>query len=185
MKKVICKQCGSEDILITEQLNPNDDASIRHYFTDAYDNDEGLCFCNGCCEKQEFQVIDTDEEKPDPWRCEECGSLDVQQQGWIDIHTGKVVNYNSCDRGDYWCEHCEEHNYPVRESYLMEETVEDWFANHLRPDDDEVISGLERDDYVSDEEYAAACKEMWDDKTNQEKIDIWHELTRDKSNDSE
>ena len=57
MKKVVCKICGSEDILITEQLNPNDDISIREYFTDGYESDGGLCFCNTCSEGREFEVI--------------------------------------------------------------------------------------------------------------------------------
>jgi hypothetical protein len=175
MKKVICKQCGSEDILITEQLNPNDDTSIRGYFADAYGQDGGQCFCDACLDHQEFEVVDSPDEEPDPWRCAECGSLDVE------------FTDSGCmgDRNAYWCHNCEEHTHQVLESELMKETVEDWFANHLQPDDDEVISGLKRGDYASDEEYVAACKEMWDAKTNQEKIDIWHELTRDKSNDSE
>jgi len=119
---------------------------------------------------------------PDQWRCESCGSLDVQQQGWIDPNTGKVVTYNDCDRGDLWCERCEEHNNLIMESELMKR-IDEWFANQLLPDDDEVISGLNRDDYASDEEYDAARKEHWNARSNDEKIQIWHELTRDKSND--
>jgi hypothetical protein len=163
-------------------LNPNDDNTIRQYFTDAYASDGGTCYCCVCGEVQEFQVLDVTDEKTDPWRCEVCGSSDVQQQAWVNPTTGKVVSYNDCDRGDYWCEHCEEHEHIVRESELMD-TIEDWFANHLLPDDDEVISGLNSDDYASEEEYAAACKELWNACDNESKIHIWHELTRDKSND--
>ncbi len=55
--KIVCKECHTEDILITEQLNPNDDNTIREYFTDAYRSDGGLCFCNACQEHQEFEVV--------------------------------------------------------------------------------------------------------------------------------
>jgi hypothetical protein len=183
MKSAVCKGCGSDNFLITELLNPNDDNTIREYFTDAYASDGGTCFCRGCVEVQEFEVIDIHDDKSDPWRCENCGSLDVQAQGWIKPDTGKVISYNDCDRSDYWCKHCVDHHYIVRESELMEKTVEDWFANHLRPDDDEVISGLKRDDYASDEEFETTCREKWNAHSNEEKISIWHELTRDKSND--
>lgn len=63
------------------------------------------------------------------------------------------------------------------------ERIDEWFAGDLRPDDDEVISGLNRADYASDEEFDEACKEAWNARSNEEKINIWHELTRDKSND--
>ncbi len=119
----------------------------------------------------------------DPWRCEECGSLDVQQRAWVDINDGENINYDDCDRNDYYCHGCSRHNYLVQESDLMK-TIEDWFAGHLQPDDDEVISGLKRDDFASDEEYAAACKAQWDARDVESKIHVWHELTRDKSDES-
>ena len=56
-KKVVRKTCGSDDLLIVEQLNPNDDNTIRKYFTDAYLSDGGTCFCCGCGDIQEFEVV--------------------------------------------------------------------------------------------------------------------------------
>ncbi len=110
-------------------------------------------------------------EKEDPWRCSECGSLDVE---YTDTGSG--------DRNDFWCHNCMEHSWQVKESELMKD-IEDWFANHLSPDDDEVISGLSSDEFSTQEEHDAACKEIWDARDNESKIHIWHELTRDKSND--
>lgn len=119
----------------------------------------------------------------DPWRCEGCGSQNVQQRSWTNPNNDDLLHYDDCDRDDYWCEDCEEHEYFVRESELMKD-IEDWFANHLCPDDIEVITGLERDDFASDGEFDAACKEKWDALGVEGKINAWREQTRDKSMDS-
>ncbi len=178
MKKIVCEKCGSDEILITEQLNPNDDTAIRRYFADAYAMDGGLCFCDSCMEQQRFHVVDIPDVTPaNPWRCERCGSSDVQQQAWVRPDTGEVVSFNDCDRGDYWCEPCGEHPRLVRESELMA-TIEKWFAGDLRPNDDEVISGLNRNDFTTDEAFETACKEKWDARDTESKIGIWRELTR-------
>lgn len=182
MKKVLCTKCGSDNLMIVEQLNPNDDITIRQYFTDAYASDGGLCHCEECNEQVEFKVMETSNKQADPWRCEGCGSLNVQQRSWTNPNNDEFLHYDDCDRDDYWCEDCEEHEYFVRESELMAD-IEEWFANHLRPDDIEVITGLNRDYFASDEKYVAACKTKWDALDVEGKIYIWHELTRDKSND--
>ncbi len=122
-------------------------------------------------------------EKADPWRCAECGSPDVQQQGWVRSNTGEVVSFNDCDSGDYLCDYCGDHRHIICESELTE-NIERWFAGELRADDDEVISGLDRNAFASDETFSAACREKWDALGIEEKIRIWHESTRDKSNDS-
>jgi hypothetical protein len=185
MKKLVCEKCGSDDLLITERLNPNDDNTIREYFTDAYASDGGTCYCCVCEEVQEFKVLDTDvpDEKSDPWRCAVCGSLDVEVRVWVGSNTGEITDEENVERNDRYCNYCEANTRQVQQSELMEE-IEDWFANHLRPDDDEVISGLESDDFATVEEFEAACKVEWNARGVEEKIHIWHELTRDKSNDN-
>ena len=120
----------------------------------------------------------------DPWRCEVCGSSDVQQQAWVDPSTGRVVSYNDCDRGDYWCEHCEEHEHLVRESELMKDIEEWWKQTDFETM--EVITGLQQNDFDPADGFQAfvdACEEKWNTLSVEEKIHIWHESTRDKSND--
>ncbi len=212
MKKVVCNKCGSGDVTVTVTVNPNDTAAIRDYcHRDGTIVEDG--WCNGCGDYVELETVGEESPPPpaipvpsptppptpappappplpppalppvDPWRCEECGSKDVQQRAWVDINDGENINYDDCDRNDYYCNGCSRHNYLVQESELMK-TIEDWFADHLRPDDDKVISGLRRDDFASDEEYAAACKAQWDARDVESKIHVWHELTRDKSDES-
>jgi hypothetical protein len=121
----------------------------------------------------------------DPWRCEVCGSLEVQQQGWVDPTTGKVVSYNDCDRGDYWCDHCCEHNYIVRESELMKDIEEWWQQTDFETM--EIITGLQEDDYDpadGSQAFVDACEQKWNALGVEEKIHIWYESTRDKSEDN-
>ncbi len=117
------------------------------------------------------------------WRCESCGSLNVQQRAWVNVNTTEVESFIDGGRSDYYCEGCEEHNRLVRESELIA-TIEKWFTGDLLPDDDEVISGLNRNDFATDEHFETACKEKWDARDVESKIGIWRELTRDKSNES-
>ena len=117
----------------------------------------------------------------DPWRCERCGSKEVEVKVWVDANTGNITDEGNIERNDRYCRDCDENTGQVRESELLE-TIEKWFANDLQPDDDEVISGLNRNDFTTDEAFETACKEKWDVRDVESKIGIWRELTRDKSN---
>ncbi len=150
-------------------MNPNDDNTIRQYFIDAYESDGGLCFCNTCAESQEFHVLNTPDEE-DPWRCAECGSLDVEF-----TDSGCMGNSN-----DYWCHKCEEHTKQVLESELMQ-TVEKWWSG-LDFKTMEHLTGNRQVDFDPADGFQAfvdACRWWFDGKTNEEKIFIWHELSHD------
>ena len=43
----------------------------------------------------------------DPWRCEECGSLEVSYRTWVDSNTGQVAPA-APEQDDLWCDGCEE-----------------------------------------------------------------------------
>lgn len=58
----------------------------------------------------------------DPWRCEECGSLEVSYLTWVDSNTDQIIPAVP-DREDLWCNECSEHTWQVRESELMSATV--------------------------------------------------------------
>ncbi len=64
----------------------------------------------------------------DPWRCEECGSLEVSYRTWVDSNTGQVAPA-APEQDDLWCDGCEEHTYQIRESELMSDTVEPWWKD--------------------------------------------------------
>lgn len=169
MKKIVCTRCGSEELLVTESLNPNDHNRICDYFTDAYpDKLQGLCL--NCNEVQTLDIVEAeDASDEDPWRCEDCGSTDVEY----------TDNGTLGDRNDFWCNYCEEHTRQVRESELMA-VIQNWFNGELQPEDSEVISGLDPDDYGREEAYLDACTDHWNSLSNEQKISIWKQLTYDK-----
>lgn len=113
------------------------------------------------------------DERHNPWRCAACGALSVERKISID------VNSNDFDFGgiyeEFVCIHCE-HKSIIRQSELIR-NIDDWFENHLQPDDPEVISGLDYGDFASEEEYDAACKKLWDARSVEEKIEVWRTLT--------
>ena len=101
---------------------------------------------------------------------------------WVNSNTGEQAAQDCIDRDDCWCNDCEEHTNQVQESELMD-TIDDWFHNHLDPDDPEVISGLNSDDYATEGEYNQACSAHWDGLSTEEKISIWKSLNYDKQNE--
>ena len=79
----------------------------------------------------------------DPWRCEECGSLEVSYRTWVDSNTGQVAPA-APEQDDLWCDGCEEHTYQIREMSrpekglqkrvnLMQQTTNSDLSRHYLP----------------------------------------------------
>lgn len=116
----------------------------------------------------------------DPWRCEECGSLEVSYLTWVDSNTNLIIPAVP-DREDLWCNECSEHTWQVRESELMSATVEPWWRDGTTEEDREIITGLNPENFSSKDDCRAfhdACDMWWRGKTNDEKIRIWRQATR-------
>ncbi len=86
------------------------------------------------------------ETSADPWRCEECGSLEVSYRTWVDSNTGQVAP-GFPEQDDLWCDGCEEHTYQIRESELMSDTVEPWWNDGTTEEDREIITGLNPENF--------------------------------------
>lgn len=46
------------------------------------------------------------------YKCEECGSTDVEQRAWVKLNepvTSETVGWTMQDLNDYWCVECQEH----------------------------------------------------------------------------
>lgn len=123
--------------------------------------------CCGCGRK----ISDSD--NIDLLRCEECGSLNVEVKTSADANAGTPAAGD--DYYEELCLECENKSL-VRHSELMG-TINNWFTNELEPDDAEVISGLEEDNFDSGEEFDAACNELWDARSDEAKIEIWKAIT--------
>lgn len=120
----------------------------------------------------------------DPWRCARCGSLSISRRIWVNSNTN-VTSGDAEDRGDMWCDDCEEHTFQIRESELLRETVEPWWQNDTTIEDREVITGLAPESFIlaNDEQaFHNACTAAWSDRSNDQKITIWQMLTFSKNN---
>ena len=116
----------------------------------------------------------------DPWRCKKCGgSTSLQRLGWVNPNTEQFICHTEYDVDHNWCDDCYGYSHQVRESELID-TINDWFKNHLDPDDPEVISGLSPSDYATEEAYDQACNDHWELLSCEEKISIWKSLNHDK-----
>lgn len=167
-----CQDCGNTDVLLLAWVDPNDGNKFVNKVDDPLD---GLCNVCGDCVGLDVETVEVPD---DPWRCEECGSLDVECKISVDANTFERAGGD--DYIEHLCLDCENKSV-VRESALMA-TINDWFDNHLQPDDFEVITGL-TEWSGSEEEHLIAGRAIWNSKTNEEKIEIWHYLTQDRSND--
>lgn len=108
----------------------------------------------------------------DPWRCEECGSMDVQDQIWIDSNTGEIA-IGAQDKSELYCNACETHTFHIRESELLEQ-IRAWFdtADIYRL---EYASGLERTAFESERLFRVACLKIWNQMSVADKISVWEE----------
>ena len=54
--------------------------------------------------------------------CEECGSTDVDEVGWIKVNTGIRANgdYPMEDNDDRWCNGCNKHTYITNLKHYLE-----------------------------------------------------------------
>lgn len=115
----------------------------------------------------------------DPWRCEECGSLEVFYLTWVDSNTDQIIPAVP-GREDLWCNECSEHTWQVRESELMSDTIEPWWKDGTTEENRKIITGLNPENFSSKDDCKAfhdACDMWWHGKTNGEKIRLWRQTT--------
>ena len=113
----------------------------------------------------------------DPWRCEECGGVEVQHHIWLDSNTGLAASVPTT-RDEFYCAECDRNTYQVRESTLMRHTVEPWWKDGTTEEDREIITGLNPENFSPKDDRKAfrdACDVWWRGKTNDEKIRLWRQ----------
>lgn len=139
---------------------------------------------NGGCSTLEMYTEDGDEvmdNAPEPcpptiYRCCECGSTDVQIKAWVDPNNSNKYISETEDTGDNWCDSCEQHPRVIPHTELMKD-IDLWWEQ-CDGEDIEVITGLDDNDFESEEEYDIACQACWNEKTNDQKIEIWRTITK-------
>lgn len=109
----------------------------------------------------------------DPWRCEECGSIAVQEQIWVDTNTRAACS-QAYNRDENYCCDCDENTYQIRESELLRNINRWWHNQDFRQR--ERLTGYRQDDFDPEEGYRAfadACDNWWNALSNEEKIAVW------------
>lgn len=109
----------------------------------------------------------------DPWRCEECGSLSVQANVWIDSNT-KAVMLGAQNRDEHHCADCNANTCQIRQSELMQNIDKWWHDRDFRQM--ERITGYRQNDFDSEDGYQAfvdAYDNLWNTLSTEEKIGIW------------
>lgn len=144
------------------------DEPIEHLQT------EGLIDITHWLEEQGF-ITQEDRDK-DIVVCDECGSLDVQQQAWSDPNTLIYVGETAMDRDDNWCNECEEHN-DFRSLPEFKERMQQWWQE-TDFETMERMTGYLQADYPADEGHQAfidACNTWWNKRCYDEQRRIWKE----------
>lgn len=141
---------------------------------------EGLILIVSFLEGKAFIEVKTE----DPWRCDECGSLNVEKKISVDANSGQPAAGD--DFEDYLCIDCENKSV-IRTSDLIN-GIDDWWK-YLEGATRGDISGVEYENFHkgdSDEElleadrlFTSACDDFWGSKTTEEKIEIWRKLSNE------
>ena len=108
-----------------------------------------------------------------PWRCEVCGSLAVQEQIWVDTNTCEAYS-QAYNRDENYCCNCNENTYPIRESELLQNLDEWWHGLDFRQM--ERITGYRQDDFDPEDGYqdfVDVCDNWWESLSIEEKTLLW------------
>ena len=135
---------------------------------------EGLIFITEWLEENGFIA-----EQPDnPYRCEECGSVNLLKMAWVQPNQdNSFVHYcgDNADSGEHWCEDCEEHVRILLEDKLIK-GIDNWW-NRLGIYSKEKVSNLWLFDYEAtqegNEEFLEDADKVWNELTADEKIEKW------------
>lgn len=112
----------------------------------------------------------------DPWRCEECGSTDVEIKAWIKPNEGGRY-VGDCEEFDRSYCNCCNANIRVRPTSALLEYAETWWHEQDFKQM-ERISGYRQDDFDPENGYQAfvdACDSWWDALSTEEKIRLWRD----------
>lgn len=134
-------------------------------------------YCPCCGKRTDNDIIE------DPYRCADCGSLDVQELAWINRNTGKYKGIVSIEERDRWCVYCDNNTLQVKESELLED-IQNWWEQ-LDCQTMETITNLKHESFINetdqDKAFGAACNKYWEDLNAEQKISFWKHYNYDQN----
>lgn len=115
------------------------------------------------------------------YRCDECGSTDVQIKGWVKPNEDNQY-VNDCEEYDRcWCEKCQT-TVSVTPYNTSVEIADEWWAQ-CSGEDREIVSSLDESNFSTEQEDENTCDAIWNSKTDEEKIIIWNQIVNRKNNE--
>ena len=109
------------------------------------------------------------------YRCDECGSTNVQIQAWVRPNQNHQY-VSDCEDLEYsWCDDCH-FGVEVTAYNSVVEPADNWWNDEATGEDKEVVSGLNDSDFDSEEKYNEACNAIWEQKSDEEKVAIWIQI---------
>ena len=174
-QRYCCEKCGSSDIEVRAWVKPYENNRFSTYYEPSLAETESAYCCN-CGEWVKLVEKEVEVKANDPWRCDECGSFNIEVKVWTDANTGHITDEDNIEDNDRWCRDCKTHSDHILESELMERIEEWWGAADFKTM--ECITGYCQTDFSPEEGYQAfvdACHEWWDGQTTDEKISVYFE----------
>lgn len=109
--------------------------------------------------------------------CNNCGSTDIQVQGWVDANTDEFASgFGDGDSDDNWCGECEQHDrFTSLEDF--ERRMDDWFSQ-ADFKTMETMFGLRHEDFDEEDGYQAfvdTCETRWKGLTYESKRELYNE----------
>lgn len=109
-------------------------------------------------------------ERKNPYRCNHCGSTDIQVKAWINPNRGNSYISDMEDR-ECWCDACERHGVMIDTDQFLE-WADNWWIN-LELFQKLVIKGIVDPEFDGPENTEGECDEMWENLTDDKKIEIY------------
>lgn len=119
----------------------------------------------------EWRISD---ERHDPYRCEECGSTDVEIKAWIKINEGGRYASDCEDFDRSYCNNCNE-NVRVRPTSALLNYAEEWW-NITDICTREAVTGIAVAAFAAEDVrdgFDYACDKFWNKLSDAEKIEKW------------
>ena len=109
------------------------------------------------------------------YRCDECGSTNVQIQAWVRPNQNHQSVSDCEDREYSWCADCH-FGVEVTAYNSVVEPADNWWNDEATGEDKEVVSGLNDSDFDSEEKYNEACNAIWEQTSDEEKVALWIQI---------
>ena len=113
-------------------------------------------------------------ERKDPFRCTECGSVDVEIKIWSKVNQGGEPSGDCEEYDGCYCNGCENNVRILSTSIMLKETEEWWHRRTL--EEKGLLSGFRKHQFDPPNDcqlFETACNNWWAALSVEEKVEYW------------